>query len=126
MLFGSDFCEDKRVLFELFVIIVIILIILCVIIVLGNVLICLVIVKDLNKEFWFVFNYLVFNFVLVDLIIGICIELVFVLFYVREVLKYDVMSYVEVVYVVYFISCIVFMFSIVVLVIECYFIVIFI
>lgn len=126
MLFGSILCEDERVLFELLVVIVILLVILLVVIVLGNILICWVIVKDLNKEFRLLFNYLVFNFVIVDFIIGVIMEFLFVVFYVREVLKFEVMNCVEIVYVLYFIICIVLVFSIVVLVIERYFIVIFI
>lgn len=99
MLFGSDLCEDKRAPFELSVTTATISTILCVITVPGNVLICLAIVKDPNKELRSAFNYLVLNLALADLITGICTEPVFVVFHVREALKYDVMSHVEVVHV---------------------------
>ena len=84
MLFGSDLCEDKRAPFELSVTTATISTILCVITVPGNVLICLAIVKDPNKELRSAFNYLVLNLALADLITGICTEPVFVVFHVRS------------------------------------------
>lgn len=120
MLFGSDLCEDKRAPFELSVTSATISTILCVITVPGNVLICLAIVKDPNKELRSAFNYLVLNLALADLITGICTEPVFVVFHVREALKYDVMSHVEVVHVAYFINCTASMLSIAALATERY------
>lgn len=120
MLFGSNLCEDKRAPFELSVTTATISTILCVITVPGNVLICLAIVKDPNKELRSAFNYLVLNLALADLITGICTEPVFVVFHVREALKYDVMGRVEVVHVAYFISCTASMLSIAALATERY------
>ena len=120
MLFGTNLCEDKRAPFELSVTSATISGILCVITVPGNILICWAIVKDPNKELRSAFNYLVLNLAVADLITGICTEPAFVVFHVREALRYEVMNRIEVVHIAYFITCTASVLSIAALAIDRY------
>lgn len=120
MLFGSDICEDKRAPFELSVTTATLSTILLVITVPGNILICWAIVKDPNKELRSSFNYLVLNLAIADLIAGAITEPSFVVFHVREALRYEVMNRIEIVHVPYFITCTASMLSIAALATERY------
>lgn len=120
MLFGSDLCEDKRAPFELSVTTATLAAILFVITTPGNILICWAIVKDPNKELRSSFNYLVLNLAIADLITGVFTEPSFVVFHIREALRYEVMNRVEIIHVAYFITCTASMLSIAALATERY------
>lgn len=120
MLFGSDLCEDKRAPFELSVTTATLSAILFVITAPGNILICWAIVKDPNKELRSSFNYLVLNLAIADLITGVFTEPSFVVFHIREALRYEVMNRIEIVHVAYFITCTASMLSIAALATERY------
>ena len=120
MSFGSALCEDERAPFELSVTTATLSAILLVVTVPGNILICWAIVKDPNKELRSPFNYLVLNLAIADLITGVITEPSFVVFHVREALKFEVMNRVEIVHVPYFITCTASMLSIAALATERY------
>lgn len=80
-------CYEEDILGYILWLIVVISSMLCIIIVLGNLLMCIVIIKDFYKELWMFFNYFVINLVVVDLIVGCVIEFVFIIYYVKEVVK---------------------------------------
>ena len=105
MSFGSALCEDERAPFELSVTTATLSAILLIVTVPGNILICWAIVKDPNKELRSPFNYLVLNLAIADLITGVITEPSFVVFHVRESLKFEVMNRVEIIHVPYFITC---------------------
>lgn len=120
MSFGSSLCEGERAPFELSVTTATLSVILLVVTVPGNILICWAIVKDPNKELRSSFNYLVLNLAIADLITGVITEPSFVVFHVREALRYEVMNRVGIVHVPYFITCTASMLSIAALATERY------
>lgn len=106
MIFGSNVCEDQRAPFEVSLITTIVTAILCLMTVPGNILICWVIVKDPNKELRSSrFNCLVLNLAVADLITGLITEPLFVAFHWEEILGKQVMRYIALVHMAYFISC---------------------
>lgn len=120
MSFGSALCENERAPYELSVTTATLSVILLVVTVPGNILICWAIVKDPNRELRSSFNYLVLNLAIADLITGAVTEPSFVVFHVREALRYEVMNRVEIVHVPYFITCTASMLSIAALAAERY------
>lgn len=60
MVFMKNLCEEVYMLFVILVMIVVIFLVFCFIIVFGNILICIVIIKDFYCELCFLFNYFVF------------------------------------------------------------------
>ena len=106
MIFGSNFCEGQRAPFGVSLTTTIVTAILCLITVPGNMLICWVIVKDPNKELRSLeFNRLVLNLAIADLITGLITEPSFVAFHLREIQGKQVMRYIAIVHMAYFISC---------------------
>lgn len=56
-------------------------------VVMGNIFVFFVVIIDLNSNLWLLFNFLVVNFVVVDLIVGCFVFLMLVEVYVCEVLS---------------------------------------
>lgn len=86
MSLGVSYCYGVGVLKEVLIIILCIVVVYCFFIVFGNLLIILLILLDLNKNFYCIFFiFFIFNLVIIDLIVGVMVELLFMVIYWREV-----------------------------------------
>lgn len=118
MVFLDNCVEDDILCFVLWIIVVISSL-LCVFIVLVNMLICIVIIKDFFKDLWMLFNYFIINLVVVDLVIGFVILFSFIIYYFWEVIEGKKLSWIWVFYLMYFMLFIVLFLSLLVLVVDC-------
>lgn len=94
--------------------------ILCILTIPGNLLICISMFKDPHRELQSPFNYFVVNLAIADLIVGLITEPAFIIFHVREALKYPVLQRIWLVHLVYFIPCSASLFSLSALTIDRY------
>lgn len=94
--------------------------ILCIITIPGNILICMVMVKDPHKELRSPFNYFVVNLAIADLTVGCVTEPSFVVYHIREALQYPVLERIWMVHLAYFIGCTASLFSLSALTIDRY------
>ena len=85
MAFGEDHCEDVQAPFGLSITTAVIVSLLTIVTAPGNLLICIAILKDPNKELKTAFNYLLLNVAISDLIVGLITDPIFVHFHVRYV-----------------------------------------
>ena len=83
MTFGEDHCKDVWAPFGLSITTSVVTSLLTVITVPGNLLICIAILKDPNKELRTSFNYLLMNVAISDLLVGAITDPIFVLFHIR-------------------------------------------
>lgn len=120
MTFQSNLCEQVWAPFATSVTTTTVSAILCIITVPGNLLICWAVIWNPTRNLKTPFNYLVLNLAIADLITGAVTEPAFVVFHVREALRYEVMNRVEIVHVPYFITCAASMLSIAALAAERY------
>lgn len=79
--------------------------VLCVLTVPGNLMICLIIIRDPYRELKTPFNYFVLNLSAADLLIGTVTEPAFIVYHIREALAYPVMQNIWIVHLTYFVSC---------------------
>lgn len=93
---------------------------LCVITIPGNLLICISVLKDPNKDLRSSFNFFVLNLALSDLIAGLVTEPIFVWYHASEADGNPVTRLVWIVHVTYFISCLASLLSIAALAIDRY------
>lgn len=71
----------------------------------GNLLICISMLKDPFHELRTPFNYFVLNLAISDLIVGTITEPAFIVFHIREALRYPVLETIWLVHLAYFIAC---------------------
>ena len=83
MAFGEDHCKDVWAPFGLSITTAVIVSLLTIVTAPGNLLICIAILKDPNKELKTAFNYLLLNVAISDLIIGAITDPIMFLFNVR-------------------------------------------
>lgn len=105
MPFTRNLCEEVWAPFSLSVTTAAISLILCLLTVPGNILICVVILKDPYKELRGPFNYLLLNLAISDIVIGVITEPLFVLYHVREAMEYPVSQSIWAVHLSFFVSC---------------------
>lgn len=94
--------------------------ILCLVTIPGNLLICIAMIKDPHKELNSPFNYFVINLAIADLTVGLVTEPAFIIFHIREALKYPVVERIWLVHLLYFIACTASLFSLSALTIDRY------
>lgn len=83
---GVSYCKGVWVLKEVFLIILFVVVVYFFIMVFSNMLIILLVFFDFNKSFCCIFYFfLVLNLVIIDLIVGVMVELFLMYIYVREV-----------------------------------------
>lgn len=119
MIFGGNFCDGVLV-FDIFLFIIVVFFLGFVLfIILGNFLVCLVVWKDFYKCLRMLFIFFVINLVILDLIVGMVVELLLIYMYFCEgfFLK---LNNVWFIYMFYFIFCIVFVLNFVVLIVDCF------
>lgn len=83
MSFGEDHCADVWAPFGLSITTSVITSLLTLITAPGNLLICIAMLKDPNKELRTAFNYLLMNVAISDLLVGAITDPIFVLFHIR-------------------------------------------
>ncbi|KAK3748434.1 hypothetical protein QZH41_017306 [Actinostola sp. cb2023] len=118
MTFGEDHCKDVWAPFGLSITTSVVTSLLTVITVPGNLLICIAILKDPNKELRTSFNYLLMNVAISDLLVGAITDPIFVLFHIREALGYQVITWIAVPHMSFFIGCTSSLLSIAMLAVE--------
>ena len=83
MAFGEDHCKDVWAPFGLSITTAVVTSLLTITTIPGNLLICIAILKDPNKELKTAFNYLLLNVAISDLLIGAITDPILLLFVVR-------------------------------------------
>lgn len=119
-----NLCEGVFVFMVFLFIIVFLFLIFVIVIVFGNFLVCFVVLKDLYKCFKLLFIFFVVSFVVLDLIVGMVMEFILVWFYFCEGFFLKI-NYNWFVYMLYFIFCIVFVLNLVVLIEDCFIVIIY-
>lgn len=93
MAFGDDNCKNVWAPFGLSITTSVITSLLTVITLPGNLLICIAMLRDPNKELRTTFNYLLLNVAISDLLIGAVTDTIFVYFHIRLVSKSYLMNH---------------------------------
>lgn len=104
MPFIKHLCEEVWPPFSVSVFTASVSVVLCLITVPGNVLVCVAILKDPYKELKTSFNYFVLQLAVSDLVVGALTEPVFIVYHIREAMRYPVMENLWIIHLTFFVS----------------------
>ena len=104
MPFIKHLCEEVWPPFTVSVFTASVSVVLSLITVPGNVLVCVAILKDPYKELKTSFNYFVLQLAVSDLVVGALTEPVFIVYHIREAMKYPVMENTWIIHLTFFVS----------------------
>ncbi|XP_031557274.1 neuromedin-U receptor 1-like [Actinia tenebrosa] len=116
--FGVDHCQNIKAPFVLSITSLVVTSLLTIITLPGNLLICIAMMRNPNKELRTTFNYLLLNVAVSDLVIGAVTDPIFVSFHTRESLGYSVTAWYIPLHMSFFIGCTASLLSIAMLAVE--------